>query len=167
MGDMRNTFAILVCLAGLALAGCTPPAPRPPAPTVRVDNITMLAMPALVNLDGLPGPDGLRVDALYFFRADKPEPLPIAGTLEFRLYEGVVRRSNLGEATPLHTWRFSGERLQRSLRLKGVGWGYQMILPWEDDGPSPAASSVTLVSRYSHPEARPVWSEPTSIFIGE
>ncbi len=154
-------WAALVVVAG----GCAPPGVRRPAPVAQVDNITLLAMPAPAHLDSRPGADGLRIDALYFFQADKPDPVLVDGALKVMMYQDAAG-PELSDAEPLHTWEFSSGELERMAVRKTIGWGYQLLLPWGNRPPRPNTRRLTLVVQYAPPQGRPVYSAPTSLFVG-
>ncbi len=155
----------LLILVSLAAVGCGPAGLHPdaPRPVARIDAIELRAMPTAVNWDDDPGPDGLRAE-VYCYRVDQPEPMPIEGVLEFVLYEGRLRRSELAAAEPILIWRFTDRELSQMLVRRMGLWGYAVQLGWGDRVPQSA--SVTLVARHRSPEDGLVQSAPISISMG-
>jgi hypothetical protein len=153
--------------AGLCLAGCKGGGGRragPPAPTpVRresVDAVNLQALPAAVNWDDRPGPDGLRT-RVYLFQVERSEPLTANGSLDFLLYAGNVTRDDLPELEPVETWHYERDRVPRYAVRSLAGVGYAFSLEW---GPqAPEADSVTLVARYTPHGGEPVESSPVAI----
>ena len=133
---------------------------RPPEPVTKVDHIDILSMPAALNFDHRPGPDGVRV-TVYLYRLDRPEPVTIEGTLELMVYEEKVSPSDLHTREPFHVWRFGPEKLARQLFRGIVGWGYAMDLHWGTRGPR--SRTISLVARYLPPEGPDVYSDPVVI----
>ena len=88
-----------------------------------------------MNWDGVPGADGLEV-RLHLFQYSRQLPVTVKGSLEFLLYEGVVRPGEFAKARLYHTWRFGGQALQAHLGRSAVGWGYAMRLDWTDRPPT-------------------------------
>ncbi|OPX22416.1 MAG: hypothetical protein B1H04_05030 [Planctomycetales bacterium 4484_123] len=154
---------LISALLALWQVGCTGPekvASTPPQAVEEVDDILVLADPVAANWDGQAGADGLDVGVLLF-RRDRKLPVTVKGTLEMRLYEGVVRAEDLPQARPLRTWRFDAAQLRALLGRTPAGWGYALRLPW---GPTrPATSSVTLTARYVAPSGRTVHAPPVAI----
>jgi len=158
-----RTLLTAAALLALWPAGCTGPervTSTPPQAVGDVDDILVLADPVAANWDGQVGSDGLDVGVLLF-RHDRKLPVTVKGTLELRLYEGVVRAEDLSKARPLRTWRFDSAQLRSLLGRTPAGWGYALRLPW---GPNrPATSSVTLTARYIAPSGRTVHAPPVAI----
>ena len=127
-----RTLLTAAALLALWPAGCTGPervTSTPPQAVGDVDDILVLADPVAANWDGQVGSDGLDVGVLLF-RHDRKLPVTVKGTLELRLYEGVVRAEDLSKARPLRTWRFDSAQLRSLLGRTPAGWGYALRLPW-------------------------------------
>lgn len=133
---------------------------RPPRPVRQIDRIDLYSLPAAVNMDDIPGPDGLKV-RVFLFQLAEPAPVTVTGTLEFLLYDGKVPPARLAEARPIHLWSFQQGELARYLTRSMIGWGYSMPLAWGPDAPT--APIVTLAARYMPPAGKPLYSAP--IFI--
>lgn len=78
--SMRVLAISAVCL--VALCGCGGPGESGgPEPLAQVDAVhLMMPMQAAVDLDGLPGYDGL-LTAVLFTREDRDKPVAVNGTL--------------------------------------------------------------------------------------
>ncbi len=115
-----------------------------------------------LNLDDVPGSDGVRVQVL-FFQLVQPLPVTVTGTLEFTLFEGKVKLSELHAQRPMQVWKFPPETLPRHLFRSMVGWGYTMELRWKRP---PKTSVVSLAARYVPSEGSPLHSHPVVIMVG-
>lgn len=156
---------MLLLGGALCVCGC-PQGPEkvgslPPRTVAEVDSILLQALPAAVNWDDRPGPDGLQVRVL-FFRRGRALPVTVSGMLEFALYEGNVARDTPA-AQPFHTWRFSDRQLTGYLTRAPAGWGYGMPLAWGSR--APGTGTVTLVGKYISPDGRALLSAPVAIAI--
>lgn len=159
-------LGLLVPALCAGLAGCNSAASisaTPPPAVGQVDSILVQTLPAAVNWDGQPGPDGLEA-RVYLFQYDRKLPVAAKGTLEFTVYEGILRAEGIAEAKPFYSWRFDGETLKEHLTRSAVGWGYTVRLGW--GAAAPAASAVTLLSRYLPPEGRPIVARPITLATG-
>jgi len=149
-------------LAGCAQDGARWNGERPPHAVDIVDRIEILSLPAAINLDTVPGPDGLRVQ-VYLFQYAQDQPVTAAGTLEFLVFDRKVGAGEIYTVQPFETWSFQGEQLGRYLGRSLIGWNYSMELRWQT---SPAARTLTLVARYTPPAGQPVHSSPVMISMG-
>lgn len=156
---MRRAAWVIILLAG-AVSGACEPGSQPVGP---VDQLTMFVSNTPVFLDAAPGPDGVRVNALYFFQASRPEPVQVSGALELLLFDGVVTLSTAQNQPPLHTWRFGGTELPAYLAKDRLGWRYRFVLPWGDT--VPRGDKVTVVARYQPSGGMYVWSAPVTVLI--
>jgi len=159
--------AMFLLLGGvLCVCGCRQGPQKvgavPPQAVADVDDVLVRILPAALNWDESPGPDGLQVSVL-FFRRGGALPVTVSGTLEFLLYEGNVARRAVAVADPFYTWRFSAREMKGYLVRGTVGWGYAMRLAW--GGKAPAAGTITLVARYSPPEGRALYSAPVAVAL--
>jgi hypothetical protein len=150
-------------VALLLLACVSDKPPRKPFPSVTtgpVDQIQILAAPFAVDLDGLPGPDGIAVK-FYALSAQQPGAVPVqSGTLEVFMYDGLVGEQPAFTNAPLHTWKLSAEQLKPFEVRSAVGAAYQLSLPWGKDRPT--KSRVTVLARYTVAD-RPIRSSSTSV----
>ncbi|MFP4104933.1 MAG: hypothetical protein ACLFVU_02490 [Phycisphaerae bacterium] len=162
---MKAVLLGAICLGlAVALIGCRPNGmnsrPEPPKPESRINQILLQSRATPVNLDEQEGPDGFAV-RVFFFRANKPEPVTVSGTLEVLLFEGDVSESQVEQAPVYHKWTFPGSRLGRYLIKNVVGWGYSMQLDWGEK--MPRTKAITLVARYYPPGGTPVASRPVTL----
>ena len=152
---------LFVALWPLSVVGCLRNPNSPPPAQAKVDAIEMRVMPAAVNWDAKPGPDGLQgVVILYSLgeSASAVRAVPVSGTLELLMFKGRVTASTAGEVKPAYTWTFTGEQLLPMLEHGIVGWEYVLRLKWGDK--PPCMGAVTLVARYRQPDGRWLYSAP-------
>ena len=100
---MRTYLGISVfCLA--VIAGCGPKAFSNrglPRPQERIDRIEAFSLPVAVNLDNVPGSDGVRLQ-LYLFQYDNPKPVICSGTLEILLFDRRLDEAGVRTVQPFH-----------------------------------------------------------------
>ena len=163
MTARANLLGAVAALAA-ALAGCNGGAATvsatPPRAVDEVDDILILAGPTATNWDNRPGADGLDVN-VYLYRYARDLPVIVKGTLEFTLYEGVVRSEDLAEARHFRKWRFDADSLKQCMGHSQAGWGYRIRLSWSPA--VPATTSVTLASRYVSRGGRIAYARPITI----
>lgn len=160
---------VILLAAGLALGGCdfnapTPPSKShtPPEPVGHVDRVSIFAMPTAVNLDEIPGPDGIRIQ-VYFYRVDQDMPVTVKGTVEVLMYEGQLRAGDLLKSRPFFTWGLTPGSMVQNLYRSAYGWHYAFDLRW--DRP-PQSSNVTIIARYTAPGEAPIYTDALSIATG-
>jgi len=157
----------MICLAcALGAAGCVENSAHkrltsPPEPVARVDKVSLLSMPSPINMDNVPGPDGVRVQ-VWLFQYSRQEPVLTNGTLQFMLFEQSVQQQQLHSLEPYLRWTFSGDKLDRHAVRGRYGWGYQVDLRW---GSKPPRSNVaSLAVAYRSADGRKLlYSEPVII----
>ena len=150
-------------LAGLAAAapGCVEPdASLKPVRVTHVDEVTLFALPAALNWDNRPGPDGVQI-IVHLYRHPPAAPVLATGALEFLLFEGPIPRDKLPTAKPFHVWPFTASQLEPYVGRSMAGWGYALRLPWGSNVPTSA--SITLAARYIPSAGPPLYSAPTTI----
>jgi len=157
-------LAIAVCVVGCDGDGGRSKLTSSPAPVAEIDRIEMLSLPAAVNLDNKPGPDGLRVQT-YLFQVGRPQPVPVSGTLEFLLFDRKVGLGELDTVKPSRVWSFGPRDLPNYLTRSMIGWEYAMELRWDDDAPK--SDTISLAARYTAPAGRRVYSSPVVIALGQ
>ena len=134
------------------------------APLPRVDKIELESFPSAVNLDEVPGPDGVSLK-LRLYSLDTPLAFALSqGDMEFVLYEGSIKEAEIGAAVPFHIWRFSAKQISQSGRKTIVGWQYAMSLNWDTNVPT--SSTVTLVARIPRPGTGPIYAKPVHLAMG-
>ena len=160
-------------LAGMLWAplGCTAPGAKPagstPAAPVsagsRIDEINLVTMPVPINLESLPGIDGI-VLKIYAVNYQHPRTQAIAaGALEVLMYDGLVR-GGPGETNQCrHQWSFSAEELRGYAFTTRIGTGYSFRLGWGKDRPQ--QDKISVVARYQPPQGQPIYSSPSYIPI--
>ena len=159
---MKTLACLTVSVTALLLTGCPPQGDVMPSPVALVAGMEMEVNPQPADWDGRPGPDGIEV-RVRLYRSDPVRAVPVSGTLEFLLFEGVLRAEQIAQAKPLRTWSYVGEPLHRHASRDIVGWSYMLRLDWGDDVPQ--ADALTLISRYRLPDGRWLTSDPNSAIV--
>jgi hypothetical protein len=159
---------LLAALVGALAAGCTNPgAPTKPAPggtalfsaSARVDEISLVTMPAPVNLESLPGLDGVAVKVYAVdYKLSRTQPIR-SGSLAILMYDGLVRGGGDETNKCRHQWTFAAQELPPFAMTTSIGTGYSFRLGWGKD--TPQQERITLVARYQPPKGRPVYSAPS------
>jgi len=166
----RNLSLLLAAGSLCLVAGCVsdkkPAPPLPPAPPAgALEALYMLTTPFAVNLDGIPGPDGIAIK-IYASGQNQTRSLPIeSGALEVLLYDGLVADVGALETAPLRTWKFTADQLKPYEIQSAIGANYQLALPWGDK--KPQKSRVTVVARYVTPKNTFIYSAPSTIAVGQ
>lgn len=150
------------------LPGVATPLPAKPSsavtPLPRVDKMELESFPSAVNLDDLPGPDGVSLK-LRLYNLDVPLAFALTqGEIEFVLYEGSIKEAEIGGAEPFYIWKFSSEQIAQSGRKTVVGWQYALSLNWLTTVPK--TSVVTLVARIPRPDGGPIYARPVHLTMG-
>ncbi len=134
------------------------------APVPRVDAVILRALPAAVNLDDKPGPDGINV-SVNLFRTDKPLAVKLqAGVIELLMYDGKISATELARAEPVKVWRYPAGLFSRAGSDAAVGYTYRVALAWGKNTPS--KNTVTISARLLRPGRSPLYAMPSIISIG-
>ena len=158
-----HDFQFLTALGLLAwLLGCASTASHSNAP---IDQLHLIVTSVALDLDGKPGPDGVGV-RVYASRSGSNEAVPIkTGTLELMMYDGAHVRDKLAALQPRHTWTYPADKLKSYIQQTSIGTSYRFAALWGDDKPS--GDRVTLIGRYTGPDAKQVFSAPSSIPVSK
>lgn len=155
----RATTTLATVLGLLALAGLTAcsshraaltdtPLAQPSGNRDGIAELHIFCNPVAINLDGLPGPDGIGV-RLFASGSTTAKGLAIKqGTLEIAMFDGVP--ADLSKTEPSKVWAFPADRLKAFGSSGRLGVSYQFALPWTDA--RPRQSSVTVIARYTAPK---------------
>ena len=139
--------------------------PIPPVVPGTIEQIHMLTSPFAVNLDGVPGPDGIAAK-VYAGSQNQPRFFPIeSGTLEILMFDGWVSDLSASASIPLRVWKFTAEELKAYELPSAVGTGYQLALPWGDKRPT--KTRLTVVARYTSAKGAAIYSSPSIIAMGK
>jgi hypothetical protein len=145
---------LLSCL----VAGC---ATVPSGPGV--EEVHLFGVPSALNLDSLPGPDGVGV-RIYASTATVAKGLPIrSGVLEVLMFDSPAQAAEPASNKPRHVWSFTPGQLKQVAGETSMGLGYRMALPWGTD--KPAGHSVTVIARYLPRNGKPIYSAPSTIAL--
>jgi hypothetical protein len=133
-----------------------------PTPTAApIDSLHLLVTSVALDLDQLPGPDGVGV-RVYASRKDSNEALPItSGTLEILMFDGSLAADELSSVEPLKKWSYPAETLRKYVQKTSIGTSYRFAALWGDAKPKDAR--VTVVTRYIAPDGRQIYSAPGSV----
>lgn len=120
-------------------------------------------MPVALNLDALPGADGI-VLKLYADHPDHAKPVAIKeGQLDLLLYDGLLDQTTPTNQAPLHVWSFTAKQLAKHASNTTIGTGYDFALPWGDNVPQ--QNYVTVVGRFTPRSGPVILSAPTVITV--
>ena len=144
---------------GVLLLGCA--SSNPDASKSTIDQLHLLVTSVALNVDDKPGPDGVGV-RIYASRRERAEALPIAsGTLDILMFDGNLPLDQLRSAQPRHTWSYPAEKLKPYIQKTTVGISYRFAALWGED--KPTADRVTFVARHTSPNAKQIYSAPSSV----
>lgn len=116
-----------------------------------------------MNLDGVPGPDGIGV-RVFASTAAKAHGMPITqGTLEILMFDGAPAADATIESKPPKIWTFNPGELRGYMATTSLGTGYQFALAWGEDRPK--QSRVTVIARLTLPKQGIVSSDASSISV--
>lgn len=153
-----------LCVFALLL-GCVTEKPSSndtPTPSGPITQITLLAAPMALNLDGLPGAESIALK-VYAGTANSPKPVPITtGTLDIVAFEGVLKKST-NPPQPFKIWTFTASELRRRQFKASIGTGYEISASWL--GLRPNADRLTVLARYQTQGGRPVYSSASTISL--
>ncbi len=130
-----------------------------------IDELHLFSLPAAVNLDPKPGPEGFEI-RIYGSTGEKAKGVAItSGTLEVLMMDGVVSAAEAaGKSKPLKVWSFTPAELKRSVSKSALGIGYRMTLRWDESAPK--RESITVIARYVPPKGGDsIYSSPVTISI--
>lgn len=160
-------------MAAAVLLGCTSDKPKltskPRKPRLNFRGGTpaelhLFGNPVAMNLDGIPGPDGIGV-RIFASASGRAVGLPITqGTLEILLFDGVLAAQESAEPPqPLKVWTFNPQDLKGYQAETSLGAGYQFALQW---GPErPRQVRVTVIARLRLPNGSVLASDSSSISV--
>jgi hypothetical protein len=109
---------------------------------------------------GIPTP-GL-AGRVYLFGPDMGEPLEGEGMLMVYLYDDAQPPAD--QPVPREIWTIDHDNLARIFKKDGLGWGYNLWLPWANYRPD--IRKVTLVVQYKSPQGKGAWSGTTVLGMG-
>lgn len=127
-----------------------------------IRRLYLVTTPVALNLDQVPGPEGVGVNLFGFGRHAKAVPLP-PGQVEFIAYDeaGILK----DPPQPFYRWRFTVDQLRSRRFDAAIGRGYRLLLVWSPR--EPLGHRLTLVCRYRPADGAPeILSKPNSIRLG-
>lgn len=128
-----------------------------------IGELHMFGVPVALEMNGLPGPDGIGV-RVYASARGMARGLPIRqGTLDILMFEGAVDAGLIRTLPAQQVWSFSPEQLQELSAVTSLGMGYQLGLRWEKTPPREPV--VTVVARYRSLDGKIVYSSADTIPI--
>lgn len=117
-------------------------------------------MPVALNLDGVPGPDGVAVK-LFANVGNATKPAAIrSGEIEIVLFDGLLDGNSNPLPKPAHIWTFTAKELKEFETQAMVGTGYQLTLRWGSF--KPKSDRVSVIARHPIGEGRYLYSTPES-----
>ncbi len=158
---MKSFLILAACVSAAVQGGCTTSTVKgAPSPVPHADRIALLVPEnAIVNWDGLPGPDGLIAQVMLFRNESKgPKSILVTGEVDIMLFEGSKPDNADNIPKPFFSQAFTA----RELALRAVGqyetlWGYSLRVQWLEP---PKTENVWLIARYRPPTGRPIYSSP-------
>ena len=118
----------------------------------------LLTMPVALNLDGVPGPDGVAVK-LFANVGNATKPAAIRnGEIEIVLFDGLLDGNSNPLPKPAHIWTFTAKELKEFETQAMVGTGYQLTLRWGSF--KPKSDRVSVIARHPIGEGRYLYSTP-------
>jgi hypothetical protein len=154
LGNFRRRLQVaavccLVCGCATVTPGTSP------------EEIHLFGVPAALNLDNLPGPDGVGV-RIYASTTTVAKGLAIrSGTLDILMFDTPGQATNPEGNKPRHMWSFTPSQLKLVSGETSMGLGYRLALPWGPD--KPPGHSVTVIARYLPRKGKPIYSSPSTI----
>ena len=120
-------------------------------------------MPVPINLESLPGIDGVVVKVYAVnYKYPRTQTIP-TGVLEVLMYDGLVRGAANETNQARHIWIFPAEELPGYAITTTIGTGYSFRLAWGKD--HPRGDKISVVARYRPPEGAAVYSSPSYLAI--
>ena len=136
----------------------SPDSEQPQMSRDAIAELHLFGNPLALNLDGLPGPDGIGV-RIYASTAAKAQGIPIRdGQMDILMFDGGG-----GSGEPRKTWSFEPASLKNYATKGSLGVGYEFALPWGTN--RPVESRVTVVARLRLPRGRTITSDTSSISV--
>ena len=131
-----------------------------------IDSLHVFGVPVALDLDGLPGPDGLGV-TIYASASSVAKGVAIgSGRLEVLMFDedGSTRGTASKESlSPRHVWKLTPADLKRHSIKTSLGVGYRLTPGWGDT--PPRRTWVTVVVRYVPSHGDPIESSPVTIAV--
>ena len=175
-------YAVLVLVMSCGLPGCengpkgdvskSPPDKKPlndtnvtttniPSPSPSVQAIALSSQPTAINLDNIPGPDGVQIQIVFWNTlSDVPKAVTLQqGQLECLIFEGRVPPNQLNQAKPKINQAYSAGQLNRFIKKHIVGYRYNMMMQWDSTN-VPKGSTITLTARLLRPGGNPLYAKP-------
>lgn len=157
----RLAVVVLGALELAFLAGCAGPKTSPDRRAL-ITQLNVMIAPAVLNLDAVPGPDGIGLK-LHAFSPTSAKSVAIReGRLEFLVYDrqGVLE----DPPRPFHQWRFEADELAAHRSEAAVGFVYDFLLNWMPK--TLASSRIAVVARYHPAQGPTITSTPSAITTG-
>jgi hypothetical protein len=173
MESAMRSFSLygLLFLTGLGVAGCAtldtlhmdvPWRDAPASGTVAqvmalwADGIVIQPDPVR-NGAPTPGFQG----RVYLFGSELDTTMRAEGSFVVYLYDDLKQT---GPAVPSEVWDLDAANLERVLKKDGLGWGYNIWLPWSKY--QPGIKHVKLVVCYKPTKGPSVWSGSSPLTVG-
>jgi hypothetical protein len=128
-----------------------------------IAEVHLFGVPVALNLDGVPGPDGIGV-RIYASAPGVARGVEIQrGALEVLMFEGAVGELESRTRQPHKLWSFAGPALKAFEAETALGVGYQLALRWDKN--PPRTRFVTVVARYRGAGGAELWSAPNTVSV--
>jgi hypothetical protein len=100
---------------------------------------------------------------VYLFGPDPREPVVGDGALAVHLYDDAQPPTE--QPAPREVWNIDEANLQRVLTKDGLGWGYNLWLPWSNYHPE--IRKISLAVKFQPKVGPPAWSSSTLVAISD
>jgi hypothetical protein len=101
---------------------------------------------------------------VYLYGPASKEPLAAEGVITVQLYD-ASNPTPADNQPPLEVWNLSEENLQRIGKKDGLGWGYNIWVPWSTMKPD--IHRVYLVVKYQPKQGLPAFSGSTKLAVND
>ncbi len=129
-----------------------------------VERISMLATPVAFGGGSTVGVNGVAAK-IFAAAAEDKKTRPIReGTVDFLLFDGILKELPPGGAGGRHIWTFAAKELEPLKISTAIGAAYLFALAWGSD--VPAGDTITLVARYHPLEGPVIYSQPCYLSLG-
>jgi hypothetical protein len=98
---------------------------------------------------------------VYLFNDNTNEAVVADGTLIIQMFD--VTQADAPPKAPRETWTIAEDNLQHLLKKDGLGWGYNLWLPWQSW--SGDIEKVAFVVAYRPKNGQEIWSGNTIVRV--
>jgi len=111
------------------------------------------------------GINGIAAKLFAAAEGDKKTRAIPAGTVEFYMFDGMLRGFPAGGQGGRHMWTFEAAELKPMKISTAIGTAYQFALCWGDDVPRTA--TISIIARYRIEDGPDIISAPCYLTLGQ